>query len=334
MDFIPRTPNPRPIRGPVRDRWGQRLVVRGSFLALLALLATLRLVPLPHVPVLILAAGGLALYVLTARRVFDPRIALTFLAPALDLGLLYVLVAYTPEPQSWGSLAYVWLAGMIIVTRDDGSPGPMLLYAAGAYATLAVAATRSSAPLAYMAGHTVSMALFALVGATYLRDRRVGRHDALTGALDRRAGIVEFERWTRRRRPFTVAFVDLRDFKRINDTLGHAAGDDALRIIGRRLRHTLRSHDLVVRYGGDEFLVASHLTDLGARIAGALHDPVLTASGTVEVQADIGIMAWRAGMPLRDIVAEADRRMYAAKRAAEADSGGGDRGSGTDHLAG
>jgi diguanylate cyclase (GGDEF)-like protein len=162
------------------------------------------------------------------------------------------------------------------------------------------------------------MTLFVLVGTSYLRERDAGRHDGLTGALGRRAGLAELDRWTRRRRAFTVAFVDLRDFKHINDTLGHSAGDDALRVIVRRLRHALRSGDLVMRYGGDEFVVASEMAHVAERIEAALRDPLRILGAAVNLRADIGTMTWEDGTSVGDIVIEADRRMYAAKRASDA----------------
>lgn len=300
---------------PYRDHWRVRILVRSAFLAVLAALAAAQAVPLPHRPVLALAAMGLTLFAGYAIGLLDPQRTFDVLVPALDLGLLYVLVAFTPEPQSWAALAYVWLAGTALVHLESGSPRALPWYAAVVWSVLALAALHKAHPVAFLAGHTLAMPLFVLVGRSYLRERRASRHDALTGALQRRAGLEELRRLIDRGRPFAVAFVDLRDFKRVNDTLGHAAGDDALRIVGQRLRHALRDEDVVLRYGGDEFVVASELTELAHRLTTALADPVRTAAGTVVVGADVGATEWRPGLTLHELLTETDRRMYASKRA-------------------
>jgi diguanylate cyclase (GGDEF)-like protein len=81
----------------------------------------------------------------------------------------------------------------------------------------------------------------------------------MTGALRRAAGMAQLEREVRRARRFddrklVVAFVDLDDLKEVNDTRGHAAGDAVLRELAAALRRRLRAYDLVIRWGGDEFV--------------------------------------------------------------------------------
>jgi len=83
--------------------------------------------------------------------------------------------------------------------------------------------------------------------------------DELTGVLRRAAGLDQLEREVRRARRFddhklVVAFCDLDDLKVVNDTLGHAAGDAGLRETAAALRRRLRAYDLVIRWGGDEFV--------------------------------------------------------------------------------
>jgi diguanylate cyclase (GGDEF)-like protein len=86
------------------------------------------------------------------------------------------------------------------------------------------------------------------------------RRDGLTGAVQRDVGeeqlVHELARARRERSVLVVAFVDLDGLKRINDTHGHQAGDAALRAVGAALSACLRTDDLVVRYGGDEFVCA------------------------------------------------------------------------------
>jgi diguanylate cyclase (GGDEF)-like protein len=83
--------------------------------------------------------------------------------------------------------------------------------------------------------------------------------DEMTGVLRRAAGLDQLEREVRRARrfddrKFVVAFCDLDDLKEVNDTLGHAAGDAVVRELAAALRRRLRAYDLVIRWGGDEFV--------------------------------------------------------------------------------
>ena len=102
------------------------------------------------------------------------------------------------------------------------------------------------------------------------RDRAQAGIDSLTGALRRDRGLADLKREIDRARRsdgrLVLAFVDVDGLKAINDLQGHAAGDRLLRAVAAALRTGLRSYDLVIRYGGDEFLCALPGTDIdGAR---------------------------------------------------------------------
>ncbi len=117
-----------------------------------------------------------------------------------------------------------------------------------------------------------------------------------------------------------VLFVDLDHFKVINDSLGHQAGDDALRAVAARLRSAVRSSDTVARFGGDEFvIVAAALEDEGdlIRIAKSilslLEAPIRLGEHQVYVRASIGVcLAWPEADPA-SLIADADAAMYRAK---------------------
>jgi diguanylate cyclase (GGDEF)-like protein/PAS domain S-box-containing protein len=119
-----------------------------------------------------------------------------------------------------------------------------------------------------------------------------------------------------------VVFVDLDRFKEINDRLGHAAGDDVLAVVGRRLRRAVRSDDLVGRIGGDEFLVvcpkidgACHAMQIATRITDTLCHPIRLKATHVSCRASVGV-AWSAGAheDADTLVSRADQAMYEAKR--------------------
>lgn len=110
----------------------------------------------------------------------------------------------------------------------------------------------------------VRLALFLLIGlivsslrASVDRERQLARSDPLTGVANGRSFAElagrEIARAARYRDPLTVVYIDIDDFKRVNDQAGHSAGDELLRAIAQRLSADTRSTDLVARLGGDEF---------------------------------------------------------------------------------
>lgn len=150
--------------------------------------------------------------------------------------------------------------------------------------------------------------------------------DALTGLLNRVWMDEELpslvERYDRGSLPLTCAFVDIDNFKRVNDTFSHAVGDEALSAIARLLMLGLRDADPCVRYGGEEillFLPGSDEADAieaceRIRASIAAHDWGRTAPG-LAVTASIGVAERVRGESIRDWVDRADAALYAAKRA-------------------
>lgn len=155
--------------------------------------------------------------------------------------------------------------------------------------------------------------------------RRAARHDPLTGVLNRGAGDEALrEAVARGRRDgvgFAVCFVDLDDFKRVNDRYGHLSGDEVLRTVAARLREQVREVDHVARLGGDEFLVVLHAAETEAqaraaagKLATALASPVETREGAILVDVSIGSAVWPThGDDLDALLRHADRAMYADK---------------------
>ncbi|CAG1009688.1 putative diguanylate cyclase DgcE [Burkholderiales bacterium] len=150
-------------------------------------------------------------------------------------------------------------------------------------------------------------------------------HDPLTQLANRR----EFERLlgevagNRRREPVSALFIDLDDFKAVNDQGGHAAGDQMLIAVAELLHAQVRNTDTVARLGGDEFAVLLRSCELEAaqrvahKMVAAVHAHRLDWEGAVfQVGASIGVVEITPALPqLKDILAAADAACYAAKRA-------------------
>ncbi|RDC71190.1 diguanylate cyclase [Rhodovulum sp. 12E13] len=147
--------------------------------------------------------------------------------------------------------------------------------------------------------------------------------DKLTGAKNRRAMDHMLIRLLGQGTPFGLIHVDLDDFKAINDTHGHPAGDAVLREVARVLKDATRARDMVARIGGDEFVVVLHgmthtarLSDLAERILARFDRPIRHDGAEIPVSVSLGIAA----SALYDrpeaetLLADADRALYASKR--------------------
>jgi diguanylate cyclase (GGDEF)-like protein/PAS domain S-box-containing protein len=148
-------------------------------------------------------------------------------------------------------------------------------------------------------------------------------HDSLT-ELPNRALLLDrlqqaIARAHRSGRPCAVLFLDLDHFKRVNDTLGHAAGDELLIEVANRLRQVTRANDSVARLGGDEFVVVSEeledpsmAMELAERIRRAVSQPVHLSSRTLIVGCSVGIALSDCHSP-EALLQEADTALYRAK---------------------
>jgi diguanylate cyclase (GGDEF)-like protein len=168
-----------------------------------------------------------------------------------------------------------------------------------------------------------------LLRAVAAREEQLHRqafHDQLTGLANRALFINRAEHaldlHRRDLRPVAVLFCDLDDFKTVNDTLGHGAGDELLIRVAERLRGTLRPGDTLARLGGDEFAVlledGGEPASVGARLVQALHDPFTVNGIDISVRASVGLtqlMADESTPTLDVLLAHADIAMYSAKRA-------------------
>ena len=151
-------------------------------------------------------------------------------------------------------------------------------------------------------------------------------HDELTGLANRALFLDRMDHALRVTRPqsdpVVVLFVDLDDFKSVNDVLGHAVGDQLLKTVADRIRSAAGSGDTAARLGGDEFAILledrggiDRAIDVAEKLLDALRDPVTIAGYDVAVLASVGVAVAAPGMSTTSLLRDADVAMYEAKRA-------------------
>lgn len=162
---------------------------------------------------------------------------------------------------------------------------------------------------------------------THLFIKQQAITDSLTGLFNRRCfeDILdrEFQRAERHLREFTLALVDVDDFKKFNDTYGHLEGDTALASLGEAIRTAIRSTDLAARYGGDEIVIILPETKLAkaynlfaGRIKREIEEGFAKISeGKYALSVTIGIASYpRDGMNAQELILSADRALLSAKK--------------------
>lgn len=165
--------------------------------------------------------------------------------------------------------------------------------------------------------------LLAALRTSWNHERELARTDDLTGVRNARSftelADAELRRARRFGRSLTIAYVDLDDFKNVNDSLGHSAGDAVLRAAAQAMSRTLRAVDVVARLGGDEFGILLPETDaaLAEPVIQKVHQAIIesTAATGAPVTASIGAITYR-HLPtsVDDLIRSADDRMYDMKR--------------------
>jgi diguanylate cyclase (GGDEF)-like protein len=148
--------------------------------------------------------------------------------------------------------------------------------------------------------------------------------DALTGLPNRRYFDEFCGLLARRRRSgdaVGVLMIDIDKFKRLNDTFGHATGDEVLRAVGGAIVAAVREDDVPARYGGEEFVVLLRnpspevALEVGERVRASVGALDIRRFGVGRVSVSVGVaVAGRVDQPIADLIAEADRALYRAKR--------------------
>ncbi len=158
------------------------------------------------------------------------------------------------------------------------------------------------------------------------RLHHLATHDSLTGLPNRtylNDVLQQTLRHAQRHESITaVLFLDIDDFKDVNDSYGHDAGDQLLKWIARRLEFQLRSEDIVVRFGGDEFVIvlpqiddSEYASVVARRILASAREPYVIEHQKIRPSVSIGIAIYpEAGRDAADLLRDADAAMYAAKR--------------------
>jgi diguanylate cyclase (GGDEF)-like protein/PAS domain S-box-containing protein len=167
--------------------------------------------------------------------------------------------------------------------------------------------------------------------ATQARFEFLAHHDPLTLLPNRlllRDRVEQsISRAARNQNTLALLFLDLDDFKRVNDDFGHQTGDAVLREVGRRLLACVRNTDTVCRHGGDEFVIAltdltdpAYLPEIARKVRQELQQPIRLQGGEVRARCSIGVALYpRDGRDYDALIAHADASMYSAKRGTDAE---------------
>jgi diguanylate cyclase (GGDEF)-like protein len=271
----------------------------------------------------------------TTRNPVDyPPSALLLIGLAL-LSVVCALDHFTGNSTTFG---FFYLVPIYFVAWYLGKI-PGVLFAVISYFAIAVvdvglhpaevfARVRSTDALPALLFFVLTAVLLSHLGVAYRLERNLSSHDYLTGVFNRREFFhlaeVERLRAIRYARALTLVFIDLDDFKAVNDHFGHAAGDALLSTVARTLKSGVRATDLVSRLGGDEFILMLEESDSESAklVVSKLRESLAAqlAQGSCPVTASMGVVTFVAPpASVDEMVHAADELMYAAKKA------GGDR---------
>ncbi len=224
----------------------------------------------------------------------------------------FVMVGLSALYQNWVPFGMA----LAVVLAHHGVVGTLFPHAVFGHGS----AQHSPWTWALVHGAFVLAASLAHLAAWRLNEQQ-GLRDPLTGLANRTLLLETTARLLARRSgPTSVLFLDLDDFKDVNDSRGHAVGDELLTTVSQRIEGCVRSVDQVARLGGDEFAVvvagsARTAAEMGERVLGALADPVVVDGRAIHVRVSIGVAdSTSAGdRSAGTLLRNADLAMYLAK---------------------
>ncbi|PWL35401.1 MAG: GGDEF domain-containing protein [Marivita sp. XM-24bin2] len=168
-----------------------------------------------------------------------------------------------------------------------------------------------------------SFSLNARLNGARLAAETAALTDGLTGLHNRRALDAALDQLGQSDTEYAVLQMDLDRFKQVNDSLGHAVGDEVLKRVAAIMRSHTRQEDLLIRSGGDEFIILcpgltnrARLAELAASLISDISEPLPIAPHSITIGASIGVMVTRDTAPIlpAEMVERADIALYAAKR--------------------
>ncbi|MCL1067758.1 GGDEF domain-containing protein [Shewanella olleyana] len=195
-------------------------------------------------------------------------------------------------------------------------------------ATYAAFNTEESLPILWVYIVLILLVNILIIGNTInrlvVKIMTLANKDSLTGLWNRNALqsklALEHARWLRDKVSYSVILIDLDHFKQINDTHGHTAGDEVLRVAAKQLNNVTRKIDYLCRYGGEEFVLILPLTSeqkvlcVAEKLQQTLAEVNFEWRGTpIAIQASIGCATIHEGLPVEALLQLADKAMYEAK---------------------
>jgi diguanylate cyclase (GGDEF)-like protein len=244
--------------------------------------------------------------------------------PTLNLICDQLLTLFLLSLSSAGDGPFVFLIYLHVLTAIifTGQRNVIIVFSLLQTFNLSVATLLSqltSAPASWrsLLFHVIGLFVINLFGIRPAQDlHQDAQTDPLTGTLNRRSGFARLEQWLELGRTFSLLVIDIKRFKDINDTYGHNVGDEVLQWVSQTLQDSVRDDDLVIRQGGDEFLIATAgaVKPVIERLRKALSQSVETTAGVLEVAIDVGAAHYpEDAQTLDDLIAVADEKMYLEK---------------------
>jgi diguanylate cyclase (GGDEF)-like protein len=269
-------------------------------------------------------------YTLSLMEQQSQKPVVRLLAWLLSLALIALLGLLRISTDAQFLFASAAVLPVMALAWIGGRPAGNVLSALAASMWFVADLTSSNAPpvhvllvnaVTQLAVYNLVVYLVTEIRTMLARERDISSHDALTGLLNRRAfldfGEAEAQRLLRYGHSVALAFLDLDDFKRLNDQAGHQAGDEALKATAAALTATTRSTDHVVRIGGDEFVVLlPEITyqDAISTIGKVIDSTQAALRPFPPVSVSAGLAWFEVPTSLSAMLAAADALMYESKQ--------------------